>query len=69
MIEISTLIGTAFIGFVIGVYLSYIFFLKALEVYTIKGVHLDDLMDIPSRLREDDSETPKYLKEEYTHHV
>jgi len=76
MIEFGfTVFGSVIFGLIIGVYISYLFFLKTFELDILKtdielSKNLDELFDIPSRLREDevedDSEIPKYLKWEYT---
>jgi len=76
MVEFGfTVFGSVIFGLIIGVYISYLFFLKTFELDILKtdielSKNLDELFDIPSRLREDevedDSEIPKYLKWEYT---
>ena len=68
MIELGfTLFGTALTGFIVGVYISYLWFLKFLDVDLVKGDYIDQRLDFISRIREDEDEIkPKYLKEEYT---
>jgi len=65
MIEFGfTLFGAFLTGFIVGVYVSYLWFIKVLGFDLAKGIYIDQRLDCISIIEDDDEIKRKYLKKD-----